>query len=317
MKRSHTTRERVPARGEARRGGNIFAGDGWRIACTRGITVLEARALKILPWLVHGFSTRPGGVSVLGDSRVLNLGSAEWDSTEAVAANRMAFLQSLGARRAALARLRQCHSDVIHRVDASLARPLRGDALLTRAPGVLLAVQAADCVPILLADRRRHAVAAVHAGWRGTLARIAEKALGRMRMEFDTRAEDVLAVLGPAIGSCCYEVGPEVAQAFAGQFGDAREWFEGPFDRLATGDDPAPFPWLSMTPPGHEAPAPRVRLDLRAANRRQLEAAGVPRAQIVVSALCTACRTDLLFSHRRENGRTGRMMAVIGIRSTR
>ena len=252
---------------------------------------------------------------MLGESRVLNLGSTEWDSDEAVGENRAALLRALGVEGAALARLRQCHGDAIHRVDAAPGQALRGDALITRKPGLLLAVQTADCVPILLADRRQRVVAAVHAGWRGTLARIAEKALGRMKMEFDTRAEDVVAALGPAIGSCCYEVGPEVAQAFAGQFADARDWFEGPFDRLASGDDPAPFPWLSMTPPGHEEPAPRVRLDLRAANRRQLEAAGVPPAQIAVSALCTACRTDLLFSHRREHGRTGRMMAVIGIRS--
>jgi len=279
--------------------------------------VLEVRALGRLPWLVQGFSTRPGGASALGESRVLNLGSTEWDTAERVAANRAAFLRALGAGGASLVRLRQCHGDVIHRVDVAPAQTLQGDALITRTPGLLLAVQTADCVPILLADPRQRAVAAVHAGWRGTLARIAEKALGRMKMEFDTRAEDVVAAVGPAIGRCCYEVGPEVAQAFAGQFESARDWFEGHFDRLAGGDDPAPFPWLSMTPPGHEAPAPRVRLDLQAANRWQLEAAGVPPAQIASSALCTACRTDLLFSHRRENGRTGRMMAVIGIHSAK
>ena len=251
---------------------------------------------------------------MLDGARVLNLGPTEWDTSEAVEANRAAFLRALGSRHAALVRLRQRHTDVIHRVDSPPGTPLRGDALLTRSPELLLAVQTADCVPILLADRRRRAVAAVHAGWRGTLARIAEKTLGRMRMEFDTRAEDVVAAFGPSIGGCCYEVGPEVAQAFAAQFAEAREWFEGPFERLAGGDNPAPFPWLSMTPPGHEAAAPRVRLDLHAANRRQLEAAGVPSGQIVSSALCTACRTDLLFSHRRERGRTGRLMAVIGIR---
>ncbi len=251
----------------------------------------------------------------MGDERVLNLGWTEWDTREAVEANRAAFLHALGGGRMWLVTLKQCHGDVMHVVNSPTAHELRGDALATRTPGLLLAVQTADCVPILLADTRHRAVAAVHAGWRGTLARIAEKMLGRMRMEFDTRAEDVFASLGPAIGACCYEVGPEVAQAFAAQFAEARNWFEGPFDRLASGDDPAPFPWLSMTPPGHAAPAPRVRLDLRAANRSQLEVAGVPATQITASALCTACRTDLLFSHRRERGRTGRMMAVIGIRA--
>ena len=290
-------------------------GSGWKASRSGRLTLLRATPLAGLPWLLHGFSTRTGGMSVLGDSRVLNLGSTEWDSQEALAHNRVAFLHALKAERSPLVTLRQCHTDVIHRVDEHPVHPLRGDALLTCAAGLLLAVQTADCVPILLADRRRRAVAAVHAGWRGTLARIAEKALGRMRMEFDTRAEDVVAVLGPSIGACCYEVGPEVAQAFAAQFPEARDWFEGPFDRLAGGDDPAPFPWLSMTPPGHEQPAPRVRLDLRAATRRQLELAGVPAAQILSSPLCTSCRTDLLFSHRREHGRTGRMMAIIGIRT--
>ncbi len=293
-------------------GGN---GSGWQAARSGRLTLVRATPLAGLPWLVHGFSTRPGGFSRLGDARVLNLGSAEWDSEEAIAHNRITFLHALGTGRAILVRLRQCHTDVIHRVDSPPHGPPRGDALVTHTPGLLLAVQTADCVPILLADRRQRAVAAIHAGWRGTLARIAEKTLGRMRMEFDTRAEDVVAALGPAIGRCCYEVGPEVAQAYAAQFPDAREWFDGPFDRLAGGDDPAPFPWLSMTPPGHEQPAPRVRLDLRAANRWQLEAAGVPAAQIVSSTLCTACRTDLLFSHRRERGRTGRLMSVIGIRA--
>ena len=290
-------------------------GSGWHAARAGRLTLLRAAPLDGLPWLVHAFTTRMGGVSRLDHARVLNLGVTDWDSEEAVAENRRVFLHALGAGRAALATLRQRHTDVIHPVDSRPHGPLRGDALIARVPGLLLAVQTADCVPILLADPRRRAVAAIHAGWRGTLARITEKTLGRMKMEFDTRAGDVIAVMGPAIGCCCYEVGPEVAQAFAAQFAGARDWFEGPFDRLASGDDPAPFPWLSMSPPGHPPPVARVRLDLRAANRSQLAAAGVPAGQIFSSALCTSCRTDLLFSHRREQGRTGRQMAVIGIRA--
>jgi YfiH family protein len=196
----------------------------------------------------------------------------------------------------------------------ALKSALRGDALATRTPGLLLGVQAADCVPILLADARNHAVAAIHAGWRGTLARIAVKTLGRMRMEFGTRPRDVVAAVGPAIGRCCYNVGPEVAQAFAMQFPHAAEWFDGPFDQLENGQEPLWLPWLTMMPPGHVPPPPRVKLDLRAANRWQLLAAGVPKAQIAVSDLCTSCQTDLLFSYRHEGAKTGRMMAVIGLR---
>jgi YfiH family protein len=169
-------------------------------------------------------------------------------------------------------------------------------------------------VPIFLADPVRRVVAAIHAGWRGTLARIAAKTVGRMRLEFGTRPADVVATIGPAIGRCCYEVGPEVAQAFLGQFPLAAEWFDGPFDRLALGEEPNFLPWLSMVPPGHDVPPERVRLDLRAANRWQLADAGVRPQHMTVSGLCTACRSDLFFSYRREGVQTGRHMAVIGIR---
>jgi hypothetical protein len=179
----------------------------------------------------------------------------------------------------------------------------------------LLTVQTADCVPVLLADRKRRVVAAVHAGWRGTLARVVVKTLGRMRFEFGTRPEDVVAAIGPSIGRCCYEVGPEVAQAFAGQFATAADWFDGPFERLAFGEEPNPLPWLNMMPPGHQPEPERVWLDLRASNRWQLEDAGVAARNIAVSTLCTACRTDLLFSYRREGAGTGRLMAAIGIRA--
>jgi hypothetical protein len=117
-----------------------------------------------------------------------------------------------------------------------------------------------------------------------------------------------------------------VVQAFASQFAHAREWFTAPplsglqkyaptFDDLATGVEPLPLKWLTMAPPGHEPPPPRLYLDLVAANRWQLREAGVAEKNIVASPLCTACHTDLLFSYRREQGRTGRLMGVIGIRS--
>ncbi len=175
-------------------------------------------------------------------------------------------------------------------------------------------VQTADCVPILLADRKNRAVAAIHSGWRGTLRRIAEKALGRMRMDFGTQPEDVIAAIGPAIGRCCYEVGSDVAKEFAAQFPEAREWFDGPFDALAVGDnDPNWLPVAHHAPPGTSR-HPRQgqpRLDRR--EPVDLENSGVPSGQILCSDFCTACRTDLFFSYRRER-LTGRMIAAIGIR---
>ena len=286
----------------------------WPIRQVRGWKVVESPALGILGWLAHGFSTRPGGLSLLDGKPALNLGFTEWDERERVTTNREKFVEALGAREMPLITLRQFHSDAIHVAAALCPEPPKADAIITATPGLLLGVQTADCVPILLADTRRHAVAAIHAGWRGTLARIAVKTLGRMRMEFGTHPRDVVAALGPAIGRCCYEVGPEVAQAFAAQFPPAAEWFDGPFEQLAHGEEPLSLPWLSMMPPGHVPPPPRVQLDLRASNRWQLIDAGVPEGRISVSDLCTACRTDLLFSYRREGAKTGRLMAVIGIR---
>jgi YfiH family protein len=287
--------------------------------------MLTANIFDSLPWIAHGFSTRKGGASKLEGAPALNLGFTEWDSREAVARNRVAFWRvvlgqkptSQSAAQAetaeSLVTLRQIHSDVVCVFSTPPAPAPQADAAISRRAGLFLGIQTADCVPILLADPRRRVVAAVHAGWRGTLARIAAKTLGRMRLEFGTNPEDVLAALGPAIGSCCYEVGPEVAQAFLGQFAPAAEWFEGPFERLSAGEQPNPLPWLTMIPPGHEPPPERVQLDLRAANRRQFVDAGVRPRNIAASALCTSCRSDLFFSYRKEGPATGRMLSVIGI----
>lgn len=289
-----------------------------------GIEVLQSQALARFDWLVHGFSTKSGGVSDFCGARVLNLGYTEWDSPANVQKNRARFQAALGAAAMRMTLVRQIHSDIVHEFGARADGAPRGDALITRAPGLLLAVGTADCVPILLADPRQRAVAAIHAGWRGTLARITEKTLGRMQMSFGTRAADIIAVLGPAIGRCCYQVGPEVVQAFAAKFPNAAEWFahvsDGPlgktatFESVAAGEAPNPLKWLWQTPPGHDPPPPSLPLDLAAANRSQLVAAGVRAANIFSTSLCTACRTDILFSYRRERPHTGRLLGVIGIR---
>ena len=227
---------------------------------------------------MHGFSTRPGGESLLESrsktrqfERVLNLGFTEWDTRKHVLANRQKFFHGLGGEKMCAITLSQIHSDIIHRVNLAdldpAQEPRQGDALITRERGVLLVVQTADCVPILLADTKGRAVAAVHSGWRGTLQRIAEKTLGRMRIEFGTEPQDVVAALGPAIGRSCYEVGSEVVEQFAAKFADAREWFDGPFDALAAGEnDPNWLPWLTMKTPGHAPPPMRAQFDLIAAN---------------------------------------------------
>jgi len=286
-------------------------GSPWTTRSSRGLQLLQIPAFSKLPWLVHGFSTKPGGVSTQDGQKLLNLGFTDWDTKENVLENRRRFQSALGATDLKLISLKQIHSDVIHLFDAAPAEVCQGDASITNRPGLLLAVQTADCVPILLVDPKKRAVAAVHAGWRGTLARMVVKAVGQMQMHFNSKPADLLAAIGPSIGGCCYEVGTEVATQFLSQFLEAPEWF----DEFRTGDEPNPVQWLNMMPPGHQPPPKNVLLDLRKANRAQLLGAGLRAPNIFVSDLCTACRRDLLFSYRKEGPESGRLMSVIGLRS--
>jgi YfiH family protein len=264
-----------------------------------------------LPWLVHGFSTRSGGASSLDGQSLLNLSFMDWDRRENVSKNRALLQSVIGANNLHLVPLKQIHSDVIHRVSSPPGQPHKGDASTTNHQDLLLGVQTADCVPILFVDPIKRAVAAVHAGWRGTLGRIAQKTVGRMQMEFGSKPEDLLVALGPSIGPCCYEVGAEFVINFTAQFADADDYF----DEARSGEEPNPLQWLNMAPPGHQPPPKNVHLDLRKANRSQVIAAGVREKNIYISDLCTACRTDLLFSFRKEGPRSGRLLSVIGIRS--
>jgi YfiH family protein len=286
--------------------------DAWTLRTSSdGVGFLEAPGFSAFPWLIHGFSTSQGGVSPLNGSKVLNLGFTGWDARENVQQNRKLFQSALTADELTFVSLKQFHSDVVHAFSSASQESCRGDASISNTPNLLLSVQTADCVPILLLDPKKRAIAAVHAGWRGTLQRIVEKTIGRLKMEFKTNPSDLIAAIGPAIGGCCYEVGTEVAAAFLSQFANAPEWF----DELRTGDEPNPLQWLNQFPPGHQPPPKNVRLDLRKANRAQLLAAGLSPQNIFVSDLCAACRPDLLFSYRQQGSESGRMMAVIGIRA--
>ena len=272
--------------------------------------MLQLAPFRKLPWLVHGFSTRFGGQSLLEGEKVLNLSFTEWDSRENVAANRRRFQSAIGAEEFTLIAMKQIHSDVIHRFGAAPEHPCKGDASATSCPRLLLAVQTADCVPILLVDPKKRAIAVVHAGWRGTLGRIAEKTAGRMRAEFGSDPADLLAALGPSIGPCCYEVSADFVTKFTAQFADAAGYFDEP----RSGDEPNPLQWLNMAPPGHQPPPKNVHLDLRKANRSQLLVAGLRPQSIYMSNLCTGCRRDLFFSYRKEGPLSGRLLSVLGIR---
>jgi YfiH family protein len=272
-------------------------------------------------WLRHGFSTRKGGRSLAyapeGAPGELNLGFTASDDREAVIANRRLLVQAItGNPETPLATLRQFHSSgvaVAGPADHRRERPCKGDGLVTAEPGLLLAIQTADCVPVLVADRRQRVVAAFHAGWRGTVKRIVESGVGRMRLEFGCRPQDLVAAIGPAIGACCYAVGEEVLQEFESQFDYARELFSEVYST-----DPVrtryPMLFLTQRAPGHSPIGPAIHLDLWEANRRQLLAAGLDPRSIQTVGGCTACHPEWFFSHRASRGHAGRMMSVIGIR---
>ena len=263
-------------------------------------TVLTAANLAAMPALAHGFSTRMGGVSkVYGRDGDLNLGYTAEDHPSNVRENRARLQHAVGADQfRAFALLCQRHTPTLHRVRSadsaalSFAEPgrLEGDALATDVPGILLTIQTADCIPVLVFDPKRRAVAAFHAGWRGTVCRIVEDGVTEMHTMFRSDPAKVLAAIGPGIGPDSYEVGEEVRRSFDRDFEYADELF-----RPSSNN-------------GH------FLLDLWEANRRQLMAAGVPAENITLLGQDTAADTEQFFSYRSERGRTGRMMSVIGLK---
>jgi len=286
-------------------------------------------------WLWGGFSTRKGGLSraycaedapgapadrsssVGWASGELNLGFTAADDRATVLANRRLLAEAVtGSAATPIAALKQFHSNLVllaTRSDAARPTPRRADGQITAEPGLLLAVQTADCIPVLVADRRQRVVAAFHAGWRGTVKRIVETGIGRMRLVFGCRPQDLIAAIGPGACACCYAVGEEVLSEFESQFSYARELFHEVF-----ASDPVktryPMLFLTQRAPGHSPIGPSLHVDLVEANRRQLLACGLSPRSIQVVGGCTQCHRDLFFSHRASHGHTGRMMAVIGIR---
>ena len=273
------------------------------------IQLLRSETLDF-PWLVHSFSTRAGGVSRGG---TLNLGFTKNDSRAAVERNRNLFLKATGAEGLKSVSMRQIHSDIIHHISDIPISSLVGDGVITNTPGLLLSIQTADCLPILLADPKKRAVGAFHAGWRGTLARVVEKGIGEMRRQFGSNPRDLRAAIGPGIHKCCYQVGPEVREVFHSRFAYSDELFHEQRESDVV-HEKYPLLFMNARAPGHGPDQSKLYLDLVAANTRQLLDTGVLAKNISVSPLCTSCRTDLLFSYRAEKGGTGRLMGVIGIR---
>jgi polyphenol oxidase len=280
------------------------------------IEIIQATNLSKLPGVIHGFSTRVGGFSAAYGGNQLNLGFTA-DSRQIVRRNRRAFVRALTGQRERLqlVTLAQIHSGVVRILkskDRVPASPLRGDGVIASHRNLLLGIQVADCVPVLVVDTKQGAIGAFHAGWRGTAKRIVERGVGSMRAVFACQSADLYAAIGPCIHPCCYAVGDEVVDEFRSQFSYAHELFSEVYDR-----DPIkekyPLLFLTARAPGHSNIGPEMHLDLVEANRRQLLDAGLTEANIWAAKECTSCRTDLLFSHRREAGYTGRMMGVVGL----
>jgi YfiH family protein len=292
-----------------------------RVAKSR-VEIVRVAEWSAWPWLVHGFSTRTGGVTTAyrpgQRAGELNLGLTASDARENVEENRRRFLEALGAPKMRPVTLKQIHSSSVLRVGAEDAgtEPCKGDGLMTAEKGILLAIQTADCIPVLVVDVKKKVVGAFHAGWRGTVRRIAENGVGKMRAAYGCRAEDMVAAIGPGIAACCYAVGEEVRSEFVSQFRYAEQLFHEVSD-----SDPVrkkyPMLFLTAKPPGHSNVGPQLHLDLMEANRRQLLDAGLRAEAIAMVGDCTQCQNNRYFSYRAEQGFTGRMLSVIGVRRRR
>jgi len=248
----------------------------------QGISYYSCRAFDELPGLRHGFSTRLGEGS-------LNLGYTSWDSDERVSGNRQRFLSALQLHEANLVTLHQIHSNCVHIIKDMPGRwnQPEGDALVTQVEGIALAVQTADCLPVLIADPERKVVAAVHSGWRGTLGRLGATTIEEMQRVYGSDSAQLLVAVGPGIRACCYEVGPDVAEAFEQKY---------------------PQCCLSRPMPGRKE---KYLLDLPKALEAQFETAGIRSQNRFDLGICTRCNRHEFFSYRAEGPLSGRMMAVI------
>jgi len=258
---------------------------GWRVETVYGLTLLRCAALTGLPQVAHAFSTRRAD-----DGDGFDLGRAEAHDAQ-WAARRSRFAAAVGIANAGPAILSQVHGSGIVRADAELAgqAPQADGVLALRAdrPPVAPAVRIADCVPILFAARDGSALAAVHAGWRGTARGIVGRAVEQLE-RLGLGPDELIAAMGPAIGACCYEVDDEVAGAVAAASGAATD---------------------DLAPPGRSG---RPMLDLRGANRLQLLEAGLGRDSVHIAPWCTACTPEWFYSYRRDGAGAGRLMACIG-----
>lgn len=253
------------------------------------VRYLESEVLRACGFLSHAFLTRWSGASE-GRFSSLNFSVREGDEEKKVASNWEIFAGAFNIPASRFFMIRQIHGDRIVVADGLKNEPpsfpVQCDAVVTASRRVAIGIRTADCVPILLADRVRRIIGAVHAGWKGTSLNIAAKTIGVMRERFASRPEDILAAIGPAVGPCCYQVDEKVYSSSEGD----KDWTS------------------AFRPCAEEG---RWMLDLPLANRLQMLKTGLLSENVFFAGLCTSCRTDLFFSHRAEKGGTGRQLNFI------
>ena len=243
------------------------------------LPVIRPTNLSTFEEIACGMSTRVGGVS--REPFGMNTSFKVGDESNNVRKNRAMFTKVLGIDEDRLAIPEQRHTSIVRRANGNGTYE-QCDALVTDTPNVFLSVSVADCAAVFLYDPRNKAVGCVHAGWRGTEQEIVARALAKMEEEFGTQTRHVFAFVGPAAGSCCYEIGEEVAERFDGEFVERRK--------------------------------KKSYLDFKRANKVQLRSAGVPEVHIEVHDDCTICGDQTYHSFRRDGKNSGRMMGIIGLK---
>lgn len=260
---------------------------------SQGVLYLYSEAIEAAGGVAHGFSTRVGGVSE-GMWGSMNLGVSRGDDPDHVRENYRRFLSAIGADSSRIVLSNQVHGDDVRVVTSADWKSdlyekvsYEADGLMTATPGVTLVVFSADCLPVLLYDPVRKVVAAVHSGWRGTVAGVVPKAVQRMCDVYGSRAEDILAAIGPGISQCCFETHEDVPNA------------------LMAAVSSAALQYIQIKENG------KFAVDLKGINTYRLEQSGLLREHIEVSADCTGCLTDKYWSHRKMGNNRGSMAAVI------
>lgn len=265
-----------------------------------GVPYLVFPELEHIDFIVHGFSTRLGGVSE-GIFSTMNLSFNRGDSAEAVRENFRRMAAALGVDRNKMVYSKQTHTTNL-KVAAEkdwgkgilCPRDFDDiDGFITNIPGTVLVTSYADCVPLYFVDTKKKVIALSHSGWKGTVNRMGQKTVEKMEAEFGCRPEDILAAIGPSICADCYEIGQDVADEFLRGFG--REQCGAFLDSGKNG---------------------KYQLDLWEANREILEQAGIPKEQITVTDVCTCCNPEFLFSHRASKGKRGNLCAFLALKET-